>query len=175
MHVYRVITKEELLNSLGNKNIEVYGSRGKNTFCYDKDISYKHFFKYLESAKMFFDGSLDDGCYIKYELFCLYDIPVELLDKYKGFGLYKGVVNDYKELPVPEFAIPDEYIIPDYLVDIGRNFSYSSWGDITHKEYFDYINYLKELCVINNNVDEIIDTLLNNMSMKEKSKIKKIV
>ena len=45
-------------------------------------------------------------------------IPKEILEKYKGFGFYD---LDYEEVIMPEYAIPIEEFITDYIVDITDN------------------------------------------------------
>lgn len=87
MFVYRVITNDEALNLIGKQNVKLTGIIGDTTFTYTADTSYQHFFKYLESAKMFYDGYSKEG----YKYFTLYDIPEELLNEHIGYGIYHGI------------------------------------------------------------------------------------
>lgn len=52
MILFRAVTNEELLNRINNSNhSETYTIRGKNTFNYDQNIEYLHFFRFAVIIK----------------------------------------------------------------------------------------------------------------------------
>lgn len=177
MFVYRVMTNKEVLNLLDDQNIKLTGTIGNNTFNYDKDVTYKHFFKYLESAKMFYDGHSKEG----YKWFSVFDIPEELLKEHSGYGIYHGIKERNGDviptaIPIPEYAIPTDVLKKEYLLGISKRPFYKEWtGDRFHFKYFQYISYLKSLYSENNaDREKILDILLNNNldAMINKSKVK---
>ena len=84
------------------------------------------------------------------------DISKEILDKYKGFGLY---VYEGELTPIPEYAIPkDEFDIKD-IVLLTQNLSVLPEienDEIEFKHYLELVNKLKEE---KKNVDTIITIL----------------
>ena len=79
MSVYRCISECELACMIG---ISSYKNtpHGKNTFNYEKDIQYKHFFYYYDLAISFMDAQNYDRYYDKYSIIMAYDINIELLN-----------------------------------------------------------------------------------------------
>lgn len=85
MIVYRCISEQELACMMGIPN-NVNGPRGLNTFKYEKNVQYRHFFYHYDSAISFIDIQNIDRYYNKYSIIMAYDIKDELLKKHFGFG-----------------------------------------------------------------------------------------
>jgi len=113
MKVYRCCSVTELN---GYKNGIVcnneYGS-GTNTFVYDKNVDYIHFFLFAEC--MFHYKKNFGGYYTNY--FVEYDIPLDILKKYFGYGFYEGIIPGFYT-PVPEFALPCDEFKVKFISDI---------------------------------------------------------
>lgn len=116
MKVYRCISYEELISYNNN---EIYHSElksfGINTFSYEKDIEYIHFFYYPESCEIY----LKNKPYLQTNIM-ICDIPKRILKKYIGYGFYSQVVPDYT-IPILEFAIPLEEFNLKYIKKIISN------------------------------------------------------
>lgn len=78
MKVYRIISESsnQPFKNIKNKYNLL------NTHHYDTTREYVHFFRYGTFANYFY--KLNEG----YGKFMIADMPKEVLDKYKGFGLY---------------------------------------------------------------------------------------
>ena len=111
MKVYRCCSEEEIKSYKEGKIYKKTHGRGTNTFVYDK-IHYIHFFYFAEC--MFHYKKYTER-YNKY--YVEYDIPLEILKKYIGFGYYSGIIPGYYT-PVPEFAIPYNEVKIEYINDI---------------------------------------------------------
>lgn len=113
MRVYRCCSDEEI-NAYKEGYIwnKKFGS-GTNTFKYDKNIDYMHFFLFAEC--MYHYKKYSNGYYTRH--FVEYDIPFDILKKYLGYGFYEGIIPGYYT-PVPEFAIPCNEFKIKYITDI---------------------------------------------------------
>lgn len=141
MIVYRCISEREIANMIGIIN-DIKAPVGENTFIYDKNIQYKHFFYYYDSATSFMDAQNDDRYYDKYSIIMAYDIDDEILKEHFGLGKYnlgcvrkelKGdVLQFFDSIYYPEFAIPSGIITKDMIVGIGNK------RRITPISYIDY-------------------------------------
>ena len=105
MIVYRCISERELACMMGAPN-NVKGPRGLNTFKYEKNVQYRHFFYHYDSAISFIDIQNIDRYYNKYSIIMAYDIKDELLKKNFGLGQYNlsCVPNNYKD-PILQFQV----------------------------------------------------------------------
>ena len=103
-------------------NNETYNTpviRGGNTFRYQKDISYKHFFVFADHASYF----QKDKREYYYPLIGQYIIPNEII-KQSGFGFYSRVETmrndklwDY-DMPLPEIIIDQNDFKKEYLYKV---------------------------------------------------------
>lgn len=117
MILFRAVTNEELLARINNNNhFEIYTIKGKNTFNYDPNIEYLHFFRFAEHA---FYYKKAKRCVAVLE--CI--IPNEIIEQY-GFGFY-GDVKTYKNevlagqyIPLPEYIIKADNFKTEYIYDI---------------------------------------------------------
>lgn len=177
MIVYRCISERELACMLGIKN-DVSGPRGNNTFKYEKDIEYRHFFYHYDSAISFMDSQNLDRYYNKYSTIIAYDIKDELLKKYFGLGQYNlsciptshkdDILQYFKTIYFPEFAIPSTLITNDMIVGIGNKkritpvsyIYYDDMNDIIRKSEQNFLEYEKWLFENGTNVP--IDLVLEN-------------
>lgn len=146
MKVYRIISESsnQPFKNIKNKYNLL------NTHHYDTTREYVHFFRYGAFANYFY--KLNEG----YGKIMIADISKEILDKYKGFGLY---VYEGELTPIPEYAIPkDEFDIKDILL-LTQNLSVLPEienDEIEFKHYLELVNKLKEE---KKNVDTIITIL----------------
>lgn len=110
MIVYRCLTSEEILGMINNKKIDYPIRYGENTFNYEKNCEYKHFFVFVQHTKKYSNSSVI-GEYI---------IPNDIIDQY-GFGFYGGVKTSRNDklfgyyTPLPEIVVKEENLKKDYL------------------------------------------------------------
>lgn len=160
MRVYRCIKLQEVINKYKNVKNKKISNYDLNTHIYEKDKEYIHFFRYEEFARYYFNLG-KDGSYDKindnYILFMTANIPKEILEKYKGYGLYS---LNHDEIVIPEYAIPTEEFIADYIVDITDK----PFGLIKRKneneEYMKYLELIKNLKQTTNDVKSIAAELI---------------
>lgn len=129
MFVYRTMSSEELINGLNGKSLETSSTyRGLNTFDYQKNISYIHFFKYLKHAL----------CYMKQNnnpVVAKIDLPNSVIPNLE-YGLYNGIDTYYDEslagyyIPLPEYIIERNLFQKEYIVDFTHN---GVWQDPLRK------------------------------------------
>ncbi len=118
MIVYRVCNIDEidLLNGGNFLDIGKEYSRDimkdTNTHMYKDRVKYLHFFERIESIMYL---RRVNGFYL-----CYYDIPEDLLDKYKGEGYYVKLDTMDRLVNVSEFAIPTSYLSMNNLIKIDR-------------------------------------------------------
>ena len=122
MLVYRVCSENEINYIVNNKNFNnigrniycgLYGKTLANTHKYDELGYYMHFFKDYSSIYLL---ECNVGDYI-----CTYNIPLSLLNKYSGQGIYNVLVNGLPEsFEVCEYAIPSKLISFEYLVSVEK-------------------------------------------------------
>lgn len=114
MKVYRCCSWDETMSYKNNKkysSVSIMG-KGTNTFMYELDKDYIHFFLYPENC-----------------VYCLYDkqfsissiivcdIPDDILERNFGYGYYSEIYEG-RYIPTPEFAIPIEEFKIDYIKKI---------------------------------------------------------
>lgn len=128
MIVYRICKRTELQKIFEYNNFTNVGYNFSildlNTHNYNKNSKYLHFFKNKES--IFYLRTLKDR-YI-----CVYDIPEDILNRYKGIGYYLDYIN-YRILnEVTEYAIENNVIDLKFLKQVGY-----IKRDIEFEEYLD--------------------------------------
>lgn len=115
MIVYRCLKSDEILGMINNKKYDHNTIYGQNTFHYEKDCFYKHFFVFAQHTKNYAVGDII-GEYI---------IPNDIIYEY-GFGFYSGVktmrnnklFNWY--IPLPEIIIREEDFRNEYLHSVNK-------------------------------------------------------
>ena len=115
MLVYRLCKEDEVWEILKSKKFMKVGKSFKinnrnNTHKYMENRKYLHFFH--EKVNIFHF----DVCTEYY--ICTYNIPYELLEKYKGFGYYLDCFNLKTFVQVVEYAVPTNDMSFDYLLKI---------------------------------------------------------
>lgn len=160
MIVYRAISKEELLTLTTGININRTVIQGENTFRYNPNIEYIHFFKYAKHA---FDYAKKN----KYVIVAKIDIPDDI-ELESGFGLYSGITTYYDDslehyyIPLPEYRLKRIYFDTSFIIDYSNEL-YSPWEPevkplvnevpdsskvqywTTSSLYYEYIKFLKKL------------------------------
>lgn len=192
MIVYRCASERELACMIGIPNV-VSGPHGKNTFKYEKNTEYKHFFYHYDSAKLFMDSQNLDRYYNRYTVIMAYDIDNKILKKYFGLGEYNlgcissklndSILKYFKTIWLPEFSIPSTEISKDMVVGIGDKrritpISYVFYNDmdasITESNQ-KFLEYEKWLFQNGTNVKEdlILENSNNLFPINSKEYIKK--
>ena len=146
MRVYRVISAREITNVYKNKSERVAIVEGENTHKYENNASYIHFFRYYESAEQYFKKyHISLNSQDKYIAFMVANIPNEILRMALGYGFYnleEDFFNAYS-IPIPEYAIKKELMLPKYVVEVNNNISYEYKNE--NNEYEKYLNLIKKL------------------------------
>lgn len=157
MIVYRVIedvydyTKEgkerneyqDYLNGTISLPKESYND-GINTHDYKSGVRYLHFFHFYEGAIEYVSGipsmGWDGRCYI-----ASYDILDEVLDKYRGFGIYPESIHP--AVPLLEYAIPYEELENRFIVGEARQYNIRDEYSEEYKRYMlgEYKKYIDSL------------------------------
>ncbi|MBO5884895.1 MAG: hypothetical protein J6Q51_03770 [Clostridia bacterium] len=120
MLVYRYLSKTELNNILNNdlSNIGSIYDRTKykyrNNHKYKPNLNYLHFF--LEKSDCFRVRNLHNEPNEEFFV-CTFDIPIAILKKHKGYGIYEASGYDIDCIKIKEFAIPSEIFRRDWLID----------------------------------------------------------
>lgn len=171
MIVYRCISERELACMIGISNY-VNAPHGGNTFNYEKNIQHKHFFYYYDSAISFMDAQNIDRYYDKYSIIMAYDINDELLKENFGLGQYNlecvprklkdSILQYFKTIYYPEFAIPSLLIKKDMIIGIGNKkritpisyVYYDTMNDIITKNQKSFLEYEKWLFENGTNLSE---------------------
>ena len=128
MIVYRCICNSDIANLLGIAKESNVGS-GKNTFKYNKDISYRHFYYFYDSALSFMQAKNITNTCDKVNVIMAYDIDDELLHANFGYGEYNigaipykfkdRIYDGFDSIIFPEYAIDSKLITNDMIVGIG--------------------------------------------------------
>lgn len=145
MRVYRCIKLQEVINKYKNEKNKKLNNCNLNTHIYEVGKDYIHFFRYEDFARYYFnlgkEGSYNEqnGNYI---LFMTANIPKEILEKYKGFGFYD---LNHEKIIMPEYAIPIEEFITDYIVDITDKPMGFNVRKNEKEEYRRYLELIKNL------------------------------
>lgn len=145
MRVYRIISAREITNVYKGLRERQAVVQGENTHRYEKGVSYIHFFRYYESAEYYFKkyqasmDSLDE--YIAY---MVANIPNDILRKRIGYGFYDLGADFYSyNIPIPEYAIKQEEMSPEFIVEINSSVKYE-YKDLKG-EYEKYLELIKRL------------------------------
>lgn len=92
-----------------------------NTFSYDINKNYLHFFRFKEDCKKYILEYLSKRLHDYNSYICYFDIPIELLTNYKGYGSYcfgylkiMDLLNE--NIPIMEYAIPFLELSNDFIV-----------------------------------------------------------
>lgn len=115
MIVYRCLTSNEIIGMINDIKYDNNTIYGENTFHYEKDISYKHFFVFAGHTR-FYNRSEIVGEYI---------IPNEIIAE-QGFGFYGGVKTMRNDklygwyTPLPEIIIKEEDFKKEYLYKVTK-------------------------------------------------------
>jgi len=117
---------------------------GLNTHDYKPNIDYVHFFHFYEGALEYIfeipSMGWDDRCFI-----ASYDIPEELLNQYRGFGLYPE--SRHSNVPVLEYAIPFTELRNRFIQGVVEPYHYTNQYSDIYKEYMEggYSSYLENM------------------------------
>ena len=112
MLVYRCVSYDELESIKEKKKlVDVPRRKGANNFYYSSGKNYKHFFLFAEAARLYKGETYGMVAVLQ----C--DIPCEVLTEHSGIGYYSGVITK-KLVPLPEFSIPEELFMFDYIKHI---------------------------------------------------------
>ena len=133
MLVYRICRIGEVSKLLENKDLNEVGKPATHfiekqqkgnisSHDYNFRLSYLHFFKDLPSIFYFYTAD---------KFICTYDIPEDILEKYKGQGFYLDYCNFEKMEAVDEYAIPVNELSFEYLKRVDKI-----------NEFIDYEDYL---------------------------------
>ena len=135
MLVYRTVSSSELLYLINGIKIENYNViRGQNTFKYEKNKEYIHFFKYEEHALYYMKKQHNP-------VIMRLDIPEEILGKIE-YGFYGDVETYYDDslygyyIPLPEYVIDIDDFKKEYIIDFSCD---GVWQD--PKRYNVYSEY----------------------------------
>ena len=126
MKVYRLCKRDEVDLILDKKQLNGLGKvclndPKLNNHIYDCNKKYMHFF---EDKGSLFYLCVTTGTYI-----CTYDIPDDLIGKYKGEGYYLDREFLRVLQSVSEYAIPSDELSFEYLNRIERVKSYVDYED----------------------------------------------
>ena len=121
MVVYRALTCDEIMCMVEDKDYSKYKKAGKNTFAYEKDEAYKHFFIFGDHAEFYKPR-------INAPAIGVYDIPEDKICQ-RGFGFYGPVVTPINyalssyNFPFPEIIIKYEDDTKESLITITPGFN----------------------------------------------------
>lgn len=127
MRVYRIISAREITNMYKGSNERTAVIQGENTHKYELSSSYIHFFRYYESAEYFFKRDcMSMNCLDEYIVYMIANIPNEILRKRIGYGFYNLDEKPFScyYIPIPEYAIKQEEMRPEYIVEINNFVKY---------------------------------------------------
>lgn len=117
---------------------------GMNTHEYKKETRYLHFFHYYEGALEYVSGIPSMGwngrCFI-----VSYDIPDEILDRYRGLGIYPGSIHS--AIPLLEYAIPFDELNNEFITGEIREYNLRDEWSEEYKRYMqgEYQRYVEAL------------------------------
>ncbi len=146
MRVYRIISAREITNMYQGSKERCAVVKGQNTHHYEDGTSYIHFFRYSESAEYYFKryrvsmNHLDE--YIAY---MTANIPGDILRNRMGYGFYnlEEAPFDSFDIPIPEYAIPEEEMKPEYIVEVNSFIKYEYKKN--NEEYQKYLELMRQL------------------------------
>lgn len=197
MIVYRTVSSAEVLNLINNNAIKQNTVYGQNTFKYEKDKSYIHFFKFEEHA-LYYMKKRNNPAIIRL------DIPDELLGNIE-YGFYGDVDTYYDDylygyyMPLPEYILNKDLFKKEYIIDfsyngvwqdplkynIDRKFFWVEKKHLIHDDekqawtiesiYYEYVKLVLKKC--DYNMDKVVSYLkkidLDCELVKMETKIKK--
>ena len=112
--VYRCLSGNEVLDMINPSNRNYDRIKNHNTFNYENDINYKHFFIFENHAEIFIPKYKDS-------LIGVFAIKEELIDQ-MGYGFYSNVKTKnnsklgYMEIPIPELIVREENFNKESLI-----------------------------------------------------------
>lgn len=118
MIVFRCLTSDEILNMMKKKETNTARIQGQNTFSYDENTSYKHFFYFAEHA--YYYQNLHKRTY---PVIGEYVLPNEVIDQ-TGFGFYGDVTTMRNQklenfyMPFPEILVKTKDMKVEYLYQL---------------------------------------------------------
>lgn len=113
MILYRCLTSDEIIGMINDTSYNNSTICGENTFKYENDVSYKHFYLYPDHTKVYKNNSII-GQYI---------IPDDAIDQY-GFGFYGSVKTERNDklfgyyMPIPEVTVKEDDFKKKYLYSV---------------------------------------------------------
>ncbi len=119
-------------------------NHGLNTHDYKKGVRYLHFFHFYEGAIEYVSGipsmGWDDSCYI-----ASYDVPEDLLVKYRGLGVYPESIHS--AVPLLEYAIPFGELDDSFIVGEAKLYNFRDKYSEEYKRYMlgEYNKYVESL------------------------------
>lgn len=122
MYVYRVMSSRELINIIKGINTNDTLHKGINTFEYEYDTNYIHFYKFAQHA--FINSHMFGSIVAKIKLDNEIIPPLE-------YGIYSGIKTDYDDslisnnFPIPEIIIDRNLFSNDNIVDFSNNITKS--------------------------------------------------
>lgn len=146
MRVYRIISAREITNVYKGIDEREAVVCGENTHRYEKGTSYIHFFRYYESAEYYFKKYRVSMNHIdEYIAYMTANIPNDILRKRMGYGFYNLEMEPfgYDNIPIPEYALKQEEMKPEYIVEI-NSFVKEEYKK-AKGEYEKYLELLKKL------------------------------
>lgn len=176
MRVYRIISAREITNMYKGINEKHAVVQGENTHQYEKNTSYIHFFRYYESAEYYFKryrvsmNELDE-----YVLYMSANIPNEILRKRIGYGFYNIEEKpfDCYNIPIPEYALKEEEMSPEYIIEVNNFVKYEYKNP--KEEYLKYLELMRRLSkqydydfhkiatyLVQNNLEELLGVTDDN-------------
>lgn len=168
MRVYRIISAREITNMYKGSNERKAVTYGENTHRYEECTSYIHFFRYYESAEYYFKRyRLSMNQLDKYIVYMTANIPNDILRKRIGYGFYnldEEPFNNY-DIPIPEYAIKQEEMKPEYVVEVNNFIKYEYQNP--NREYQKYLELIKSLSAQYNQDFNAVAAYLERYNIEE--------
>lgn len=109
MILYRVMLKREIESLEEQNNSIIFSRKGGNTFSYEPNTEYMHFFKYAEHARYYLR--------LFGVVIAQIDVPDELIEQ-SGFGFYIYQDKNIKGImPIPEYIIKKDNFKIQFIKD----------------------------------------------------------
>lgn len=144
--VYRVCNSVEVDKILSNGDFAKIGNIYNffnfpkvNNHRYEEKQPYLHFFKELDSISYLKE--------LKGNYLCIYNIPMEILNRYKGIGYYRDLMDDYDFYELEEYAIKSKELLFEYLENIlyiNREIDFYFLSDNNLKNFTEIIYDIKK-------------------------------
>lgn len=120
MYVYRAMSSDELINIINGVNSKDILHKGLNTFKYEQDVDYIHFYKYAQHA--FINSHMFGTIVAKIKLDDNIIPPLE-------YGIYTGIKTDYDDtlslnnFPIPEIVIDRKLFSNNNIIGFSNAFT----------------------------------------------------